>query len=288
MQQDWVCLNGVVMPAGEAVVSVFDAGFMQGIGFFSTLKARRGRPLWLERHVDRIRRSIDSFGWTQRLDAVRIASDVSRLLAHSHLQDARVRITATCGSLHAAGEQTPELTTLVTVQPEQRYPAELYERGCTIQVSACRQGPGDPLVGHKTTSYYARLVSLRAAHAQGAFEALWLTPDGEVAEGAISNIFAVRDGVLCTPPRGTPVLPGIARANVMALAPSLGVHVREERFTLEELLAADEVFLTNCMMDVMPVVRIDRRAIGDERPGEVTRALMEIYGKLCERESEHE
>jgi branched-subunit amino acid aminotransferase/4-amino-4-deoxychorismate lyase len=287
MHQDWVCLNGVVMPAGEAAISVFDAGFMQGIGFFSTLRACRGRPMWLERHIERIRRSIEVFGWTRPLDAERAASDVGRLLAHAHLADARVRITVTCGSLHTAPEQTPELTTLVTAQPEQRYPAELYERGCTIQVSACCQGPGDPLAGHKTTSYYARLVSLRAAHTQGAFETLWLTPEGHVAEGAISNIFAVRDGVLCTPPLDTPVLPGIARANVMALAPSLGVHVREERFTLDELFAADEAFLTNCMMDVMPVVRIDRRSIGEEQPGELTSALMRLYAELCDRESEH-
>ncbi len=287
MHQDWVCLNGVVMPAGEAAVSVFDAGFMQGIGFFTTLKARRGRPLWVERHIERVRRSIDAFGWTQPLDPERLADDVRRLLAHSQLVDARMRVTVTCGSLHAAPQTTPTLTTLVTAQPEQPYPAELYSNGCTAHVSTCRQGPGDPLAGHKTTSYYARLASLRAAHAQGAFEALWLTNDGNVAEGAISNIFAVHDGVLCTPPLGTPILPGIARANVIALAPTLGLHVREEESSLDELMSADEVFITNCMMDVMPVVRINRRPIGDERPGEVTRSIIDIYAELVERESEH-
>lgn len=283
-EQQWVCLNGAVLPAHEATVSVFDAGLLQGIGLFTTAKARHGRVFRLPLHIERLRRSVEAFGWTHALDTATLIDDTERLLLHSRLADARIRITITVGSLHAAENAPPTPTTLISAAPEQRYPAELYERGCSVLLSNCRQSTGDPLAGHKTTSYFGRLTSLRAAHTQGAFEALWLTPDDHVAEAAISNLFVVRDDGLLTPPLDTPVLPGIARATVLALAPALDISVRERALTIDELESADEIFLTNSMMDVMPVVRIGRKQVANEKVGEITRTLMSAYGELIEAE----
>jgi branched-chain amino acid aminotransferase len=162
----------------------------------------------------------------------------------------------------------------------------MYRQGATIVESNCWQYAQDPLAGHKTTSYFSRLASLRAAHQHAAAEVLWFTPDGHVAEGAISNIFIVRDEQLLTPPLDTPVLPGITRATVIELAVARDIPVKETPLTRDDLHAADEIFLTNSMMEILPVVRIARQRVGEEKPGETTRELAIAYGELIDQEAE--
>ena len=116
---------------------------------------------------------------------------------------------------------------------------------------------------------------------------LWLTHEGQVAEGAISSVFVVEDQQLLTPPLHTPVLPGITRATVIELAVELGIPIRERELTVEDLLGADEVFLTNSLMEIMPVVRIQREPVGNEKPGELTSQLAVAYSRLVDRECGH-
>lgn len=284
----WVSLNGTLLPAEEARVSVFDSGFMQGIGLFETMRAYQGRIFRLVPHLERLIRSARDLGWTVVPTDDELAANVQQALAPLAGADARVRLTVTTGSLHADAADTPRLTIVATAAPGEKYPDECYTRGVTAVVSDCRQSRSDPTAGHKTTSYFARLASLRVAHQQSAFEALWLTPEGHVAEGAISNVFAVRDECLMTPPTDTPVLPGITRAAVIELAVEQDIPVREHVLTLDDLLASEEVFLTNSMMELVPVVRIGRTSIGNEKPGEVTRKLAIAYGELIDRELDNE
>ncbi len=282
--QHWVSLNGTLMAADEAKVSVFDSGFMQGIGLFETMRAYNGTIFRLQQHLDRLVSSARSLGWTVIPDQEDMSENVRQVLSATGQPEARVRLTVTTGSLHVVPDGAPELTIVAMATPGEKYPDEYYKRGVTAIVSDCRQSSADPMAGHKTTSYFPRLASLRAAHTQAAFEALWLTPDGHVAEGAISNVFAVRDEQLLTPPLNTPVLPGITRAAVIELAVALDIPVRETPLTLDEVQTADELFLTNCMMEVMPVVRLGRRAIGNEKPGDLTRELAVAYGDLLDQE----
>jgi branched-chain amino acid aminotransferase len=217
-------------------------------------------------------------------DPDELADNVEQVVRATGGEGARVRVTVTTGSLHAGPEEAPHLTVVVTASAGEKYPDEIYTRGVTLVVSRYRQNPGDPTTGHKTTSYFARLAALREAHAQAAFESLWLTGDELVAEGAISNVFAVQDEVLITPPLDTPVLPGITRAAVIELAAEQGIPFREQTIELDELLQSEEVFLTNSMMEIVPVVRVARRAIGNEKPGEITRRLAVAFGHLIDRE----
>ncbi|MEW6251307.1 MAG: aminotransferase class IV [Planctomycetota bacterium] len=279
----WASINGTLVPAEEARVSVFDSGFMQGIGLFETMRAYGPRVFRLEQHVGRLINSARTLGWTVIPDAGQLVQNV-RQVVQATGSDARVRLTVTTGSLHAAASDQPQLTIVATAAPGERHPDELYQKGVTVIISRQRQHPDDPLVGHKTTSYFARLAALRAAHAQSAFEALWLTPDDCVAEGSIANVFAVRDEQLLTPPLDTPVLPGITRAVVMDLAVELDIPVREQRLTLGDLRASEELFLTNSMVEIMPVVRIGRDPIGNEKIGDTTRRLAVAYGDLLDRE----
>jgi branched-chain amino acid aminotransferase len=283
--QHWVSINGTLLPAEDARVSVFDAGFMQGIGLFETMRAYDGRVFRLRQHIDRLVNSARVLGWTVVPAPSELADNVRQVLSAGGDADARVRLTVTTGSLHAEAGDTPRLTIVASASPAMKYPDEYYTKGVTAVVSACRQNPSDPTVGHKTTSYFARLASLRVAYAEAAFEALWFTPEGYLAEGAISNVFVVRDEQLLTPPLDTGVLPGITRAAVIELAVEHDIPVREKVLTLDDVLASEEVFLTNSMIELVPIVRVVRTPIGNEKPGDVTRKLAIAYGELIDREA---
>ncbi len=282
--REWVSINGELFAADQARVSVFDSGFMQGVGLFETMRAYRGRVFRLERHLDRLRASAAALGWTVVPDEEDLRSQVMSVVGATEAEEARVRLTVTTGSLRATAPDTPALTIVASAVPGEKYPAELYTRGVTALISSYRQSRSDPTAGHKTTSYFGRLAGLREAHNAGAFEAIWLNDEGNIAEGSISSVFMVAGDGLHTPPLDTPVLPGIARATVIELAAAAGVSLQERAITVDELRAADELFLTNSLMEIMPVVRIARDAVGTEKPGELTRQLAEAYSRQIERE----
>jgi branched-subunit amino acid aminotransferase/4-amino-4-deoxychorismate lyase len=155
----------------------------------------------------------------------------------------------------------------------------------TVTISPFKVSPDDPLAGHKCTSYLPRLLALRDAHTKKCSEAIWFTTGNLLAEGAISNVFLVRGGVLATPSLDTPVLPGITRGAVLELARGDKVDTQERPLTINDLLDADEVFMTNSIMEVMPVCRVETKEIGNGKPGPVTQRLAEAYRQLLEKET---
>lgn len=285
--REWVCLNGELMPAEQAQVSVFDSGFMQGIGLFETMRTYHGEVFRLERHLDRLVNSARALHWAAPLEVEQLRNDVERVVQATEQETARVRVTVTTGSLRAGASDEPQLTVVATAAPGGAYPDEYYQKGVTVGVSAARQNPSDPTCGHKTTSYFARLAALRDAHLSGQFEALWLTPDDAIAEGSISSLFVVAKHRLITPPLDTPILPGITRATVIELADALGVEYAEQRLTVEALLEADEAFLTSSLMGVMPIARVGRHAIGTGKPGDLTARLYDAYQSVVDEECAH-
>ncbi|HEY3244143.1 MAG TPA: aminotransferase class IV [Phycisphaerae bacterium] len=281
----YVLLNGEVVAADEARISVWDGGFLHGAGLFETIRAEHGRLFRLEQHVARLRRSAETL--LSPIDRARLpsANDFARLLEMNELTSARVRLTVTAGSMSPASEtQQAALTVCATAAPLSGYPDEMYRTGIAVVISRYRQSRSDPLAGHKCTSYLPRLLALRHAHAAHCMEALWFTPEHLLAEGSISNVFVIKAGRLTTPPLDTPVLPGIAREVTMECAKEAGMVVEERAVNIDDLLDADEVFLTNSMMRIMPVIRIERRDIGAGKPGETTRKLLERYHQTVERE----
>ncbi len=230
----WVSLNGTLLPAEEARVSVFDSAFMQGIGLFETMRSYGGRVFRLQEHVDRLIASAGALGWTILPDSDELLDNVAQVLRATGDGDARVRLTVTTGSLHAVTEGAPPLAIVATATSGEKYPDECYLKGVSVVFAEGRQMAGDPTVGLKTTSYFARLASLRAA----------------VIELAVEN----------------------------------DIPVQEKALTREDVLGADELFLTNSMMEVMPVVRIGREPIGDAKVGETTRELAVAYTNLVAKE----
>lgn len=273
-----VYLNGRIMGISEAAMPVSNPALLHGVGLFETLRAYGGRPFRLNQHIERMLASARRFNMSVGQIPEQIRSAIRQVLDANRLQDARIRFTVTPPSPQAE-HAGPNL--LVTAQELVGYPPELYRQGMTVYVcDQYRQSAHDPLAGHKTTSYFPRLLVLRNAQDRACGEGLWFTPQNLLAEGCMSNVFLVKNERLHTPPLDTPVLPGITRAAILELAGRIGIPVDESPRSIKDLLEADEVFLTNAVMEVMPVTRVEKKAIADEKPGPVTHRLAEAYQEL--------
>lgn len=277
---DFVYLSGRLVPSEEATVSVFDAGFSHGAGLFETLRAYNGRIMSLVDHIERLNHSASALEIPVALDVEQIRDAADQLMEANDLREARLRLTVTPGNVPRPGEDPSEdraPTVLLVAEQVRPYPKELYNTGMRVCICPYRQNPHDPLAGHKTLGYLPRLLAMKDAAAKRCHEALWFTTDNRLAEGSVSNAFIVRDGGLITPPTNTPVLPGTVRKSILGLAAANGISVNEAAINIEELLAANEVFLTGSVLEVMPVVAIERHAVGSGAPGELTMQLAEWY-----------
>lgn len=281
-----VWLNDGLVDAAQAKVSISDAGLVHGAGLFETMASFNGRVFRLDRHIGRLLRSADRLGIGCRLDSNGLVGAVQSTIAGCGLEDARVRLTITGGSPPGdqGGPETPQGTVFVTATEFTAYPAEFYKEGMMAVVCPYRLSPSDPLWGHKTTNYLGRLMGLQRAQKAGGGEALWFTSEGLLAEGCISNIFLGQEEKVITPSLETPVLPGITRAAVLELAEEMGMDHAEGDLTIDHLLDADEVFLTNSIMGVMPVCRIEGKEISAGKPGPLSKRLGDAYRALVDRE----
>ncbi len=276
-----VYLDGRIVPAGEAKVSVYDAGLLHGASAFTTMLAHNGVVFRLGRHLGRLMRTVELLSMRTAEDADALTSAVEQVLEANCLTEARMRITLTAGGVR---DDSPPVM-LVTAEPLPEYPREWYEKGVTVIVSSFRQESCSAMFGHKTGCYLPRVMALREAAGKGADEALWFTADNRLAEACFNNVFLVLDEKVRTPPLDTPVLGGVVREAVGQLCGELGIdHDDQTPLTVHEMLAAREVFLTASCSGIRPVVRIERHAVGDEKPGEITRKIMSAYRELLDRE----
>jgi len=147
-----------------------------------------------------------------------------------------------------------------------------------------KQNPSEPIYGHKTTSYFSRMLGLNLAHQKRAAEALWFTVDNRLAEGCISNVFLVKDSALYTPPIRTPVLAGVSRKTVCQIAFKNSIKLSEKDLYINDLLGADEIFLTNVIMQIMPVNSVEKHTVGDGKVGTVTKKLQKHFDEFIKNE----
>jgi len=175
-------------------------------------------------------------------------------------------------------------TLLITAAQFQPYPQEYYQKGVLVVLSPFRQNPTDPTAGHKTTSYLPRMLALKEAHQKRAAEALWFTTDNRLAEGCVSNVFLVKNSTLYTPTLNTPVLPGIARKAVCQITSQNSITLVEKDLSIDDVLAADEIFLTNVIMQIMPVVAIEKHTVGNGKVGPVTKKLIDYFSRFVEQQ----
>jgi branched-chain amino acid aminotransferase len=293
---DFIHVNGQLLPYDSASIAPSDAGLLHGAGLFETMRARNKKVFRLRGHLERLTRSAQTLGIEFSLGETQLAEMVDDLLDANALTDARLRLTITRGDLHAATADNPmpPVTLVLSAADFQPYPAALYEKGMTVIISRYKQNPENPLTGHKTTSYFDRLIALKEAQQLKAGEALWFTAHTNfLAEGSISNIFLVdKNGLFCTPPLTVPdktnqrlCLAGIARQLTLELATSLSILPHERMLTIEDLLAAKEVFLTNSIMGIMPVTNVEQHKVNDAKVGEITSRLRDAFTETLETET---
>lgn len=298
MAHCWV--NGQLVDENAATISLHDTGLLHGAGLFTTMRAYGGVVFRIEDHLHRLRKSCDALMVPLAWKDEDLIAAVNGLLKANALGDARMRLTVTRGRMiHDAEQIRLEPAAFLTAVPLQPYPRDHYEKGITaIVCDRYKLNPFDILAGHKALDYVGRFAALNDARQAGAAEALWFNVYNYLQAGSISNIFIVRSGTLYTPPTAadlnheeiaqrTPysrsnVLPGVARQTVMEIAQRQNVPVIAGPLTIDDLLSADECFVTNSIMEVMPVCRIERKAIGKEQPGDLTRRIGMLYRSSVE------
>ena len=269
MPEEQIWLNGALLPAQHATVSIFDHGLTVGDGVFETLKAVEGVLVAPRRHLDRLRRSAFGLGLRIPYDDDELRAAMDQVVATHDLPLARVRMTVTGGASPLGSERGEAgATVIVAVGPLAE--AEPSTAVCTVPWPRNERGA---MAGIKTTSYAENVVALAYARDRGCTEAVFATTTGQLSEGTGSNVFAVIDGRVLTPPLWAGCLAGVTRALVLESTDAV-----EEDISMEDFSGADEVFLTSTGRDVQPVHRVDDRIL--PVPGQRTRAIATAFHDL--------
>jgi branched-chain amino acid aminotransferase len=278
----WVWLDGRILPAENARISVFDRGFLYGDAVFETVRFYRGRPFRWDAHRRRLAKSLAHFGISA--PKVDLLPASLRLLARNRLAEAAVRITVTRGvgeGLSPPARMKP--TVLLAARPiPSDLPAQRRD-GIALVTLGFGRGVGDATRGHKTTDYLSAIQGRRLAARARARDGLFVEHDGTVSEATASNYFVVRRGRLETPALASGCLPGVTRAWVLEEAKRIGLAVRVGPIEKAGLAKAAEVFLTGSIVEILPVVRIDGRDVADGRPGAVTGTMQARFARAVTR-----
>ena len=275
MNTEKVFLNGKIIDADKATIAVTDSSYLYGIGLFETIRAVNGNVFRLADHLRRLNDSAKALSVFNSYTDEQIAQAINQLLLANEVIEARLRMELSNGPIQPNG--TAKTNLLITAPAFTPYPADYYAKGVRVILTDFRQNSKDPYAGHKTTCYGPRLMALKNAHEKLAAEAIWFTTENALAEGCISNVFLVKDGQLYTPPANTPVLGGIARKTVIEIAEQESITCHEQPLSIDDLLKADEVFLTNVVMEVLPVVAVESHTVGSGKPGPIAKKLGERY-----------
>jgi len=276
-----VFLNDKLTDINKACISVKDSGFLYGSGLFETMRCNNGVVFCLDDHLDRLFASAASLSISNTYEQRYIVDAVYKVLKANELTDARLRLTLTSGPM-SASEDKNKSTLLITATDLQSYPLEYYQKGVLVVLCPFRQNVTEPIFGHKTTSYFSRMLALQMAHQKKAAEALWFTTTNLLAEGCISNVFLVKDSIIYAPLLATPVLAGIARKAVCKIAADNSVKLIEKDLGIDELLAADEIFLTNVIMKIMPVNSVEKHTVSNGKVGPVTKKMLKLFDNYIE------
>jgi branched-chain amino acid aminotransferase len=278
-----VFLNDGLVDADKACIPVTDGGFLYGVGLFETMRSLNGVVFAINDHLERLFSSARALSIKHNYKKKYIAGAICELLRANKLSDARLRLTLTSGRV-GQSEEERRGTLLISATQFKAFPAEFYKNGVLIALCPYRQNPNDPTCGHKSLNYFPRLMGLDLARKVGAAEALWFTTENVLAEGCISNVFLVRDSVLYTPRLATPVLAGVTRKIVCRLATKNSIELIEKDLYIDDCLAADEIFLTNSIMQIMPVSRLEKHEVGGGKAGVLTLELTKCFDEFVKEE----
>jgi len=279
-----VYIDGNFYPKSEAKVSVYDHGLLYGDGIFEGIRAYGGIVFKLDEHIDRLYRSAHAMLLEITMKKDEIKKAVLDTLKTNNLRNAYIRLVVTrgVGDLGLDPRKCSKPTVIIiTVPLIQLHSEDRKKNGITAMVSWVKRDPVDATTHEiKSLNYLNSILAKIEANIAGVDEAICLDKRGFVSEGVAENIFMVKNGEIITPPTSTGALPGITRDVVIKLAKKLGYPMVERNITPNELFNADEVFFTGTAAEIIAVREINKRVIGNGKPGPITQQLMEEFFKL--------
>jgi len=287
--EEVVFSNGELTPLSRAVVSVDDRSVLYGDSVFETVRAYGGHPFRLWRHLKRLADGCRVLRLEQPISMKELTAAVALLLRENNLDtgcDARIRITITGGPSRGPKglDRSGAPVVFITARPYEPPSAEDYDRGLTLIVSSINRNSSSPLSSLKSGNYTDSLLARQEALDSGADDAVILTCSGILSEATSSNLFIVKSGEVLTPGPGCAFLPGVTREAVIDLCEKLGIPCHEVSLGMETLMEADEVFLTNSMIEIMPASRVATRDV-PYCPGPITLRMSKAYRELVARET---
>jgi branched-chain amino acid aminotransferase len=269
-----VLIDGEVYAPAEAKISVYDRAFLYGDSVFETIRTYGGRLFALDEHIDRLAESAAKIGLGLPVSPDVLEAETRFGVEEAQNPETYARVVLTRGSGPLGLDPTLGAVPrrVILIEPLQMPPPSYYRDGIearTIQTVRA----SDAVHSAKLSNYLASALALRSAREAGAEEALVVNREGQVVEGPTSNLFVVKGGKLITPPLDAGILAGITRARVLGLAEEQGIGIEYRAMTVAELQAADELFLSSTIRELVPVVKVDGVVLGDGKPGEITRLL---------------
>lgn len=280
MKNEIVSINGTLMDPSEATISVFDRGFLYGDSIYEVTLTYDKKPSFMDEHLDRLEHSANSLMMKLQFSRERIKEEIQKCIdaVDSKRLYIRLIITRGCGAIGLDPNLADEQNFIILCKDLPNYPVEWYENGVDLVVADVRRNPKkaiDPSI--KSGNYLNNVMAMAQAQQKGAYDAVMLNFHGQVTEATTSNIWLVKNKVLMTPPITSGLLGGITRKALLSIAEEQNMAFEEVNFTVAELKAADEVFLSSSTKELVPVAKIDGSPIGTGKPGEMTKKLHQLY-----------
>jgi branched-chain amino acid aminotransferase len=282
----WIYLDGEFVQREEAKISVFDHGLLYGDGVFEGIRAYDGKVFRLDAHIDRLYDSAKTIDLRPPLPKKELAGLILETLRKNGLRNAYIRpvITRGVGDLGLDPRKCPRPTVFIIAVEWGAMYGDLYEKGLNAVCVSVRRNPAEALPPNaKTLNYLNNILAKQESFYKGGDEAIIFDTNGYLSEGSGDNIFAVKKGVLSTPPCLNN-LRGITQQVVVECAKDLGIEVLWQNMGFYDLYTADEVFVTGTAAEIGPIVKIDGRSIGEGKPGPVTKKLMKAFREVTKRE----
>jgi len=286
----WIYLHDKFVKETEAVVSVFDHGFLYGDGVYETIRSYQENIFMLDQHVARLYRSAEAIGltipvprpeWPALLHKAMTLNQVGNAQSDAYL---RITISRGVGEIGLDPALCPSPTVVIMTKPLVAPSSRVYEEGITLIIAKTKRNLPAALSPHiKSTNFLNNIMAKREAIAAGVFDCILLNWENSITECTVSNVFFAHGGQLKTPSLRCGILDGVTRDIVIQLAREQRMVVEEGQYSSHELLCADECFLTNTSMEIMPVVSVDKHPIGSGKPGPITRQLRSLFGRARSR-----
>jgi branched-chain amino acid aminotransferase len=280
-----IYIDGNFYPEAEAKVSVFDHGLLYGDGVFEGIRFYNGRVFKLAEHLARFYDSARAICLKIPMSADEVTQALLETIRQNEMRDGYIRLVVTrgVGDLGLNPVLCKKPTVFIIASPIKLYPQELYQRGLDVITCATRRvSPSVLSPAVKSLNYLNNIMAKIEANQAGAGEGLMLNEQGYVAECTADNVFTIKRGEVFTPPISAGALGGITRGVVFGLAAELGIKISEPNLTRYDIYTADECFLTGTGAEIIPMVKLDSREIGDGKPGPLTAKFIEAFHKLTQ------